>query len=167
MLVLLSGYFLMLAQQPSVDLLLAQGRHRLRGWWNLGEGAANLALSVYWGRHYGLIGIALGTAAPMIFVQVFIQPWYALRTITLSPVRYLREALLGPALAAAIVLGLCAMLRPWQHAYSAGWLLLSVAWQAALFIIMAWKLAMTADERTQFAKRVREMRQVVREGSSR
>jgi O-antigen/teichoic acid export membrane protein len=167
MLVLLSGYFLMLAQQPSVDLLLAQGRHRLRGWWNLGEGAANLALSVYWGRHYGLIGIALGTAAPMIFVQVFIQPWYALRTIALSPVRYLREALLGPALSAAIVLGLCATLRPWQHAYSAGWLLLSVGWQAILFIIMAWRIAMTADERKQFAKRVRDVRQVAREDSSR
>ncbi len=83
MLVLLSGYFLMLAQQPSVDLFLAQGRHRLRGWWNLGEGFANLALSVYWGMRYGLVGIALGTAVPMIFVQLFVQPWYAMRTIEL------------------------------------------------------------------------------------
>jgi O-antigen/teichoic acid export membrane protein len=155
MLVLLAGYCLMLAQQPSVDLLLAQGRHHLRGWWNLGEGAANLALSIYWGRRYGLVGIALGTAAPMIFVQLFIQPWYALRTISLPPARYVREALLRPALAAAIVLGVCGILRPWQHAYSIWWLMFSVAWQAILFLALAWSLALTADEREQLMTRAR------------
>jgi O-antigen/teichoic acid export membrane protein len=157
MLVMLSGYFLMLAQQPSVDLLLAQGRHQLRGWWNLGEGAANLALSVYWGRRYGLVGIALGTAAPMIFVQLFIQPWYALATLALPAARYFREALLGPALVAAIVLGVCGALRPWQHSYHAGWLLLSVGWQAILYLGLAWRLALTAGEREQFTSRLRNV----------
>jgi hypothetical protein len=42
-----------------------------------------------------------------------------------------------------------------------------VGWQAALFIIMAWRLAMTADERKQFAKRVRDVRQAARVDSSR
>jgi O-antigen/teichoic acid export membrane protein len=153
MLVLLAGYCLMLAQQPSVDLLLAQGRHHLRGWWNLGEGAANLALSIYWGRRYGLVGIALGTAAPMIFVQLFIQPWYALRIISLSPARYVREALLRPVLAASIVLGVSGVLRPWQHGYSAWWLLLGLGWQALLFLILAWMIALTAGERKEFAGR--------------
>jgi O-antigen/teichoic acid export membrane protein len=157
MLVLLSGYFLMLAQQPSVDLLLAQGRHQLRGWWNLGEGAANLALSVFWGMRYGLIGIALGTAVPMVFVQVFIQPWYALRTIALPPGRYLREALLKPMLVAAVVLGVCAALRTWQHGYSVYWLLFSAGWQAALYLMLAWRFALTADEREHFALRVRTL----------
>jgi O-antigen/teichoic acid export membrane protein len=155
MLVLLSGYFLMLAQQPSVDLLLAQGRHKLRGWWNLGEGAANLALSIFWGMHYGLVGVALGTAVPMIFVQVFIQPWYALRTIGIAPSRYLREAFLKPVLVAAFVLCVCAGLRIWQHGYSARWLLLSAAWQAALYLTLTWRFALTAEEREHFALRVR------------
>lgn len=155
MLVLLAGYFLMLAQQPSVDLFLAQGRHRLRGWWNLGEGFANLALSVYWGMRYGLVGIALGTAAPMIFVQLFVQPWYAMRTIELPPLRYLREALLRPVLVAAMVLGICGALRPWQHRYSVGWLLFSAGWQAILYLALAWRLALTATEREQLAKRLR------------
>jgi O-antigen/teichoic acid export membrane protein len=155
MLVMLSGYFLMMAQLSSVDLLLAQGRHRLRGWWNLGEGAANLALSVYWGMRYGLIGIALGTAAPMIFVQLFIQPWYAMRTIQLRPSRYLREALLRPALVAAIVLGVCGALRPWQHGYSVAWLLLSGGWQAILYVALAWRIALTAGEREQFTDWIR------------
>jgi O-antigen/teichoic acid export membrane protein len=166
MLVMLSGYFLMLAQQPSVDLFLAQGRHRLRGWWNLGEGAANLGLSIYWGRRYGLVGIALGTAAPMIFVQLFIQPWYALRTIALPAARYFREALLRPALVAAIVLGVCAALRTWQHSYSAGLLLLSVGWQAVLYLGLAWRLALTAGEREQFASRWRNALGAARPPSS-
>jgi O-antigen/teichoic acid export membrane protein len=153
MLILLAGYFLMLGQQPSVDLLLAQGRHQLRGWWNLGEGAANLGLSVYWGMHYGLIGIALGTAAPMIFVQVFIQPWYALRTIEMPPSRYLREAFLRPVLVLLAVLLVCVALRTWQHPYSAQWLLFSAAWQAALFLMLAWRFALTLDEREHFVQR--------------
>ena len=46
--VLLAGDALMLAQSPAVDLLLAKGNHRLRGWWTMAEGLANLGLSVYW-----------------------------------------------------------------------------------------------------------------------
>ncbi len=155
MLVLLAGYCLMLAQQPSVDLLLAQGRHHLRGWWNLGEGAANLALSIYWGRRYGLVGVALGTAAPMIFVQLFVQPWYAMRTINLSGARYLREAFLRPATTAFIVLTVCGMVRPWQHSYSAWSLLLSIGWQIALFFTLAWIIALTTTEREQVILRAR------------
>jgi O-antigen/teichoic acid export membrane protein len=157
MLVLLAGYFLMLGQQPSVDLLLAQGRHQLRGWWNLGEGAANLALSVYWGMRYGLIGIALGTAVPMIFVQVFIQPWYALRTIGLPARRYLREALLRPAIVVAAVLIACAALHTWQHEYSTRWLLFSVAWQTVFYAALGWRFALTGEERVHFAEKVRAM----------
>ncbi len=165
MLVMLSGYFLMLGQQPSVDLFLAQGRHRLRGWWNLGEGVANLGLSVYWGMRYGLVGIAMGTAAPMIFVQLFIQPWYAMRTIELRPLRYFREALLEPALVAAIVLAVCGALRPWQHSYSVVRLLLSGAWQAILYAALTWRIALTATEREQFASRMRKALHLAQPGS--
>jgi len=154
MLVMLSGYFLMLGQQPSVDLFLAQGRHQLRGWWNLGEGFANLGLSVYWGIHYGLIGIAMGTAAPMIFVQLFIQPWYAMRTIELQPSRYFREALLRPVIVASIVLAVCGALHPWQHHYSFAWLLFSSGWQAILYAALAWRIALTTNERREFASRI-------------
>ncbi len=106
---------------------------------------------------YGLVGIALGTAVPMILVQLFIQPWYALRTIALPAARYFREALLRPALVAAIVLGVCGALRPWQHGYSAGWLLLSVGWQATLYLGLTWRLALTAGEREQLASRGRNL----------
>jgi hypothetical protein len=53
------------------------------------------------------------------------------------------------------VLGVCAALRTWQHPYSAGWLLLSAGWQAALYIILAWRFALTANEREHFALRAR------------
>ena len=102
----------------------------------------------------------------MIFVQVFIQPWYALRTIALPAVRYLREALMRPALVAAMVLGVCIALRPWQHAYSARWLLFSVGWQAVLYLGLAWRLALTEGEREQFASRLRNLLRPVQPLSS-
>jgi hypothetical protein len=104
-----------------------------------------------------LLGIALGTAVPMIFVQVFIQPWYALRTVAMPPARYLHEAFLGPGLVAAVVLGICAVLRPWQHDYSIEWLILSVSWQSTLFLALAWRLGLTSEERTQLAGHVRQV----------
>ena len=113
--VLVAGYCLGLGQQPSVDLLIAKGSHRLRGVWTLAEGFANLGLSIYWGHRYGLIGIALGTSVPMIAIQLFVQPWYTLHVAAISPRRYFKEGIGRPMLVAVIFIAVCALAQPWRH----------------------------------------------------
>jgi len=96
LLILLVGYVIAMSQQPFADLLLIKGRHQLRGWWSIAEGLANLSLSIYWGHKYGLLGVALGTTVPMLAVQIFFQPWYALHVSRISIVDYFKESVVPP-----------------------------------------------------------------------
>jgi len=96
LLMLLLGYIIAMSQQPFADLLLIKGRHQLRGWWSIVEGLANLGLSIYWGHKYGLMGVALGTTVPMLAVQIFFQPWYALHVSKISIADYFKESVVPP-----------------------------------------------------------------------
>ena len=159
--VLIVGYSITLAQHPSVDLLMAKHSHQPRGWWTLAEGVANLILSVILARRYGLIGIALGTTIPMLVVQIFVQPWYTLRASGISPRRYLREAMLGPFIAAAIFLAVCWLLRSTQTVVSFPRLFLSVAWQSVVFGALAYVFAMKAEERGRLLAGMQKLKSIV------
>jgi len=153
--ILLAGQCLMLAQQPSVDLLIAKGKHRFRGWWTLAEGLANLFLSIYWARKYGLVGIAWGTTVPMLVVQLLVQPWYTLHTAALNVMRYLRHALARPVLISVLYLGVCWLAKPWLHTANVWQLLLTVGWQSLLFGALTWVLGLTAYERRRLIEKAR------------
>ncbi len=96
LLILLSGYFVANAQTPSQLLVLAIARHRFLGYLTLTEGAANIALSIVWGRRYGLVGVALGTAVPLLAAKLVVQPIYTLSVAHVPLRQYLTEALLAP-----------------------------------------------------------------------
>jgi len=70
-----------LAQSTSVAMMYALHKHQIFAVVSLAEGVANVALSVYLAPDYGLLGVALGTAIPMIFVKVILQPLYLTRII--------------------------------------------------------------------------------------
>ena len=147
LLVLTAGYVVALGQWPSRDVLYAKGRHRPLGCWTLAEGGANLLLSVYWARKYGLFGVALGTAVPMIVVAVLVQPWYVLRLMGISLREYVQEALLRPVIATGIFLAVCAIaMRGPAHA-SPGGFLFSLAWQGVLLTLLAYTVGLTQSER--------------------
>ena len=156
--VLLAGYCLMLAQQPSADFLIAKGKHVLRGWWTLAEGFANLGLSIYWGHRYGLIGIAMGTAIPMIAIQVVVQPWYTLHIAAIPLRRYLKEALLPPLLVALVFIAVCALAQPWRHSFDLMHFLLALAWQCALLLVLAACIGLRRSERSRMLESVRRIR---------
>lgn len=145
--VLTVGYIPALAQWPSRNLVYAIGRHRPLGWWTLVEGAANLVLSVYWARKYGLLGVALGTTVPMLVVGLFVQPWYALRLIRIPIRQYAREALIRPVLGSGLFLAVCSVTVGWQAQARAGSFLLSLAWQGALLALLFYSIVLTRAER--------------------
>lgn len=150
----------MLGQQPSADILIAKGRHKLRGWWTLVEGLANLGLSIYWGRRYGLMGIALGTSVPMIAMQVFVQPWYTLYVAAISPRRYFKEALLRPLLVALSFMVVCALAQPWRHSADLPHFVLAFVWQCALLALLAATIGLRRDERSRMTEGVRRVLRV-------
>jgi O-antigen/teichoic acid export membrane protein len=71
--VLAAAGVVLVAAGPLGNLLLAGGRHRLVAFSTLGEAIANLLLSIWLVKRYGIIGAALGTAISVTISNVFIQ----------------------------------------------------------------------------------------------
>lgn len=151
--ILTAAYVVALAQEPSAGVMLARARHRLRGWWNVGEGIANLFLSIYWAKKYGLIGIALGTSIPMLIVGIFLMPWYALRVVGIPASTYLRDAVARPAATCALFVGLCSLTRSQQEGSGAIYLMLSIIWQTALYGALSYVIVLTGPERQRLLTR--------------
>jgi len=77
--VLAAGYVVALSQTPSVGLLYGTSKHKFYALFNTIEGVCNLVLSIFLARHYGLIGIAMGTLIPMLILKAIVQPIYVCR----------------------------------------------------------------------------------------
>jgi O-antigen/teichoic acid export membrane protein len=84
-LVILAGSSVLgLAQAPMISVLYALNRHRYYAVLAVGEAVANLALSLALVRTYGIVGVALGTAIPMLVVKTVLQPLYLARCLGIS-----------------------------------------------------------------------------------
>jgi O-antigen/teichoic acid export membrane protein len=81
---LVTAIFFDVSQIPSVSYLYGVSRHRFLAFLTLAEAIANVALSTYWARKYGLLGVALGTLVPIAVAKLFIQPAYVCRHLQLS-----------------------------------------------------------------------------------
>jgi O-antigen/teichoic acid export membrane protein len=139
--ILLAGRVAMYIQQPSNVLLIACGQHRVLAVLTLGEGLANVALSIYLAPTYGLIGVALGTTIPMLVSKILVQPRYVSRTLALGLFRYLALAF-GRALVANIVFAAAyfslVFLVGVAPATSLPSLLGGLLWQTLLFAAVAY-----------------------------
>lgn len=108
------GYAVAFALHPCYLLIFAQARnHRNLAWWTMAEGITNVALSIYLAKRYGLIGNALGTTIPLLFVRTFVLPYYALRDLRLPVFDFLMKGLLRPLAACGLFVAACWLLaRP-------------------------------------------------------
>jgi len=98
--VLAVAYSVALAQTSGISLVYALKKHYLFAGASVVEGIANVALSIYLAPRYGILGVAIGTAVPMLVIKILVQPIYVSRIIGISLVRYWGQ--LAPALTLAI-----------------------------------------------------------------
>ena len=73
-------------------MLKGAGQHRLLAFSNFGAALGNVALSLMWVRHYGLIGQAMGTFVPVVFTSMFILWPAACRRVGLGPIEAFQQA---------------------------------------------------------------------------
>jgi O-antigen/teichoic acid export membrane protein len=151
------GYVVAMAQRPLAQLAYAQGRHRVLGIWMLGEGVANVLLSIYWARRYGLMGVALGTTVPMLVTGLIFQPWYVLRGIKLPVADYVRLALVGPILAGTVMVCVSKLVMLALAGNGLGWFICNVAWQTVLFGWLAYRLGLNVADREEVWERGRRL----------
>jgi len=77
-------------QWPAIAILQAMSRHRILAISSMGNGIANLALSLILVRPYGIAGVAIGTAIPIAIEYFCVVLPYSLKITGIT----LREALL-------------------------------------------------------------------------
>ena len=146
--VLAVGWTIQFWQSPSVSLMYATSRHKFYAFTNTIEAVANLLLSLWWVVPMGIIGVALGTAVPMIVVRLLLQPHYTCKILNISPREY-RSMFLGniwrtlAALAAPVASAM--IFRP------VGYLQLVMAGMigVCLYGPVVWFLLFTPGERTK------------------
>jgi O-antigen/teichoic acid export membrane protein len=104
LLLLLVPKTLYLAQAASVKILLGIGRHGSLASVLAIEGVANLVLSLILIRRLGVVGVAMGTAIPLVCTSLFYLPRHLCRRLNVRLSSYLTEAYLPPlALCAPLV----------------------------------------------------------------
>jgi hypothetical protein len=137
-----------------VVLLIARGRNRFVGWMTVIEGLANLGLSIYWVRSYGLIGVAMGTLVPLIATKCVIQPLYTVIFAKVSFLKYLQKAMAPGLIACALSLAVCESIglstSPESSLLS---FLAKLLAQVALFLVLAYILGLSGEDR-QFVGRL-------------
>jgi O-antigen/teichoic acid export membrane protein len=96
-----------LVQGAAYPLLLGISKHKFIAYLNTFEGVTNLILSIILVKKFGIIGVALGTAIPMIVTKLFIHPVYLAKTLKVNFENYI-NAIFGPLIKTFI-----ALIIPW------------------------------------------------------
>jgi O-antigen/teichoic acid export membrane protein len=135
------------AQFGTLPTLMAKGRHRAYGIWTISEGLANLVLSIIWAHQYGIVGVALGTAVPLLVVKLTLQPWYVTKVLDLTLLRYFGEALARPMAFGALFVVFCGFTTGLQANGSVWHLLGTVSWQGTVLLILAYFIGLDRSDR--------------------
>lgn len=142
------------SQMGTLQILIAKGRHPAYGIWTLGEGVANLVLSVIWARQYGLVGVALGTAVPLLAVKLTLQPYYVTRVLNLPIREYLGKGLARPLFVGVLFFALSALTTGFQAHGSLTYLLVTMCWQGMVLLVLAYIIGLDGSERKLLQRHV-------------
>ncbi len=89
-----------LSQAGSYEVLLGMSLHRVPTTLNLVAGVLGVTGSAVLARWYGLMGVAIGGALPILVLHGMFQPWYTNKSLNISWGTYLLRAVLPPVAAA-------------------------------------------------------------------
>src|SRR5262249_6120689 len=139
------------SQAASSNVLIAVGRHRLVTFIWLAEAAANLVLSLWLVRSYGLLGVAVGTLAPVVFGHLGVLWVAASRAVGMSLRQSFAQTVRPAAVAGAIAALGCWVLRDVSPPASAPILLMEGSAVAALYVASLMKFGLDGETRRMYA----------------
>ncbi|OGS26267.1 MAG: hypothetical protein A2339_01575 [Elusimicrobia bacterium RIFOXYB12_FULL_50_12] len=149
-LVLLIPRIFALMQVPSIQMLFGISKHKFFTVSNSIEGILNLIASVVLVKYYGILGVALGTAIPMITVKLFIQPIYTCKAIRLKVSYYYLNVLLPVMIKSMLIITvLWIVLRRFVTPDYTRIMVLAVS-ALAVFVITAFFIGFNKNERDYF-----------------
>jgi O-antigen/teichoic acid export membrane protein len=101
--ILIIGYGFAFPQMIAQGILKGISRHKVFAYILALEAVANLVLSILLAPKYGIEGVALGTAVPLIAANLIIVPLYTCHVLKFSMLDYLFKAYLRPLIVLAIL----------------------------------------------------------------
>ena len=153
--ILVSAIYCDVAQLPSISFMLGTSKHRFLAHLTLVEAIANFGLSILWARHYGMVGVALGTLVPMVVAKLVIQPVYVCRQLSLPLATYLTRLIGRPfAVAALSSISLWVFFFKRFHFSNLEILMLAVAGQVVLVSLITLFLAFSHEERQHVISKI-------------
>ena len=99
--ILATALLFALQNSPAGSIAWGVEKHRTIAMWVLGEGTANLALSIVLARKFGLYGVAIGTLVPNVFVNLVFWPRYVFQIVQVRPIEVFRNVW-GPVYLCAV-----------------------------------------------------------------
>jgi len=116
-----------------------------------------LVLSIYWARKFGILGVAMGTAVPMIVFRLVVQPWYTLRVARVSASRYFAESLMRPLIVLALFMVVVRLTNPVPAHPTVVTLAAAIIWQILVYGALAYATGFTSMERQGMRERVKAL----------
>ena len=151
--VLVIAQFASMPQYVSTLVLAGMARHKPFAFVALGEGVANVTLSIILIKEFGLIGVAWGTVIPALITNAVIVPLYTLHVLKLGVGDYLMKAWVRPTLCAVPL----AALGYWLSRLEASsWLIFGAeaAVMIGVFGIVSYVLCLDSAERASITGRL-------------
>ena len=124
--ILLIAQVFTVANSTTINIALGLSRHRRLAKWFGFEAACNLALSIVLASRYGVLGVAIGTLLPSLFVYIALLPGYICRVIDLPLRSYIWRAWIQPMIATAPYVVACVLIERFYVPSSLGLLFLQV-----------------------------------------
>ncbi|MHC4593831.1 MAG: oligosaccharide flippase family protein [Planctomycetota bacterium] len=154
LIILAAGAFVLLSHRVSAALLFGFGKQKTIAAFQVIEGIFIFALSLALSYKYGITGVAVGIAVPLILIRGVFQTVYVCRLIEISFRRYYWQCIFKPWIITAILVGLCYWLgitnlvNNWPFLFLISGLIM-VVYGAAAFIAV-----LESEERHQIKRQV-------------
>jgi O-antigen/teichoic acid export membrane protein len=84
LIILCTAMIFSLANRTAAAIAFGIEKHKQGAIWAIGEGIANLVLSIVLVHWFGIYGVAIGTMVPSLFVQLVLWPGYTTKLVGLS-----------------------------------------------------------------------------------
>lgn len=160
-----------LPQATASSVLFGISRHRGIVVLSLVSALLNLGLSLWWARwpepvrmvfgdavSPGLVGVALGTALPLLVVSGFATAWYACSVLKQPLMHYLWEGLVQPGLVSLAFVVPAVLTQHFWHPIGWGPLFGACMGCWVVFVVFAWSFGISAADRSRWGSMMTGMR---------
>lgn len=160
LLVLLIATVYEVMQINSVNLIYALSKHKYYAYLGVIEAAANLLLSLILVKNMGMMGVALGTALPMLVNRLIILPIYVCRCLQM-PLKDYFKPLLQAHLSAIVVQIPVYFYFVTMHFANLAHLFIVATPLYILLAILILNIFITANEKELLVSHLRPLRKVI------